>query len=646
MVLTMKTFFLIASLTFASGIMFVPKNVNETHIMINNDIVPSNSSDNTNISIDLPKVTNDINTKHRPYLANVENKNENKNKNKNDTKNRKLLISIEKIVDKNLLSSAPAPVSNYENVKIFMTCDNEFNIFVNGNKIGSGDTWTRTYEFNTLIQPGDVIAIDGIDKGGPAAFIGVFNDKITKPNEWKCSTKKINNWNKNNFDDSSWSYATSYGKNNGQNIWMSVGRGPRPNIPANAEWLWTNNNNDHDRVFCRFFYNGKPSITPTQNPAPKSATTTTTTSAKVLVNLNPTVQSASQSDPKSQTTLSPPELPVSVEPTLQQQVVIPVATSSSSSFSSLSSSSLSSASSSSLLPSHHSSYLDKDCKPVDYPSTSNEVIKGQVSELSNEAKKKMDELSFKFNNMMADIKTKQLKQLEEDGKLLNETEIKSFNINEKYKIEFTNTENLINKINILNITLNNHLKVIQEESDYLSKLKLFKPKFLLSLDNLKEHTGSIKEDIHQTIVEGEDKNSLISILDDIRSSTEKSASLLAKAFMDHYDKYNKQLEQNNDKYIDEQNTMSDLNLQYNIAKTKQNDLLKDYNEIISISKKLKETYLISKQDEAIFNDFMSKIENLFKKNEDNIIIGYKELSTSNTACATDVLKAHMNTNNI
>ena len=254
----------------------------------------------------------------------------------------------------------------------------------------------------------------------------------------------------------------------------------------------------------------------------------------------------------------------------------------------------------------------------------------------------MDELSSKFNVMMTDIKTKQLKQLESDGKLLNETEVKTSNIYTNYKLEFTNTEKLIDKIYNLNITLDKHLKIIQKESDYISKLKLFKPKFLSSLDKLKEHTGSIKEDIHQTIIEGIDKKGLISLLDNIRSSTEKSASLLAKAFMDHYDKYNKELQQNTDTYKNEQKVMGDLNLQYNIVKTKRNDLLKDYNEIVAISKKLKETYMTSKQDEAIFNDFMNKIENLFKKNEDNIIKGYKQLSTSNTACATDVLKAHMN----
>ena len=164
------------------------------------------------------------------------------------------IVPVVSVSSPKVLESKPAP----QNFKIFMACDNEFDLYVNGEKVGKGDTWTTTYEFNTVVNAGDVIAIDGVDKGGPAGFIGVFNGKITKPADWKCSTQKSDNWNKNNFDDSKWSFAKSYGKNNGQNIWMTVGRGSRPNIPSDAEWLWTNNNENHDRVYCRFFYHGKP----------------------------------------------------------------------------------------------------------------------------------------------------------------------------------------------------------------------------------------------------------------------------------------------------------------------------------------------------------------------------------------------------
>ena len=130
-------------------------------------------------------------------------------------------------------------------------------MFVNGVNVGKGDTWTTTYKFTPVIKPGDVIAIDGVDKGGPAAFIGVFDGKPTKAEDWRCSTTHHTGWNLNHFDDSSWSKAVSYGRNQDNNIWRSVGSGSRPNIPADAEWLWTNNNENHNRVYCRYFMTPK-----------------------------------------------------------------------------------------------------------------------------------------------------------------------------------------------------------------------------------------------------------------------------------------------------------------------------------------------------------------------------------------------------
>jgi hypothetical protein len=751
---TMKAFFLIASLSFASAIMLVPHNGNETRSSIHDASLPTNDT-----SHHLPNhvnFTNDINMKYRPHLAVVQTRklNEDGGKdddgndgyndayeydNKDSKNNRKLLISLSKIFRKSspppppppppkparkpapvpapkavppppppkparkpapvpapvpapkavppppppkpapvpapkavtpppppkpapvpapkatpALPPKPAPVPAPapkvaviaptikltpptppppvpKKFPIFMTCDNEFDLYVNGEKVGKGDVWTKTYEFNPKVNDGDVIAIDGVDKGGPAAFIGVFNGKITKPNEWKCTTKKSDNWNKNNFDDSSWSYATSYGKNKDQNIWMSVGRGSRPNIPGDAEWLWTNNNENHDRVYCRFFYN-KPSVVHTVEttlPTPKAVVQPSAPAPSKPV-VQPSAPVVAQPTPKA---VVQPSAPAPAKPVVQPSAPAPAKPV------------VQPTPKAVVQPSApvvaQPSTSTKQCEPFVFPPTSHTVIKEQVGELSNEAKKKMDELITKFNGMIADIKTKNTKQLELDGKLVNETEVKSSDLYKKYTSEFTKTEQLMFNIDKLNVTLHKHLKVIEAESDYLAKLKVFKPKFLTSLDNLKDHTSSIKKDIHQTIVEGNDKNGLISILDDIRSSTEKSASLLAKAFMDHYDKYNKQLEQNNDVYKNEQKTMTNLNTEYQIARTKKNSLLNDYNEIVRISKKLKETYATSQKDEALFEEFMGKIDKLFKQNENNVMKGYSILSTSNTACAVDVLKSHI-----
>jgi len=132
------------------------------------------------------------------------------------------------------------------------------------------------------------------------------------------------------------------------------------------------------------------------------------------------------------------------------------------------------------------------------------------------------------------------------------------------------------------------------------------------------------------------------LLNDVRSSTEKSAALLAKAFMDHYDKYNTQLQKDTDDYNKDEMTMSSLKVNYSIEKTKRDKSLTEYNDIIKIVKQLKETRAVSVKDHKLFSDLIEKVESVFKREEKTFI----KLSTSNTKCAADVLKAHLSGNRV
>ena len=70
----MKAFLLIASLSFASAIMLVPHDGNETRPSVHDAVVPEKST-GTSVSkhfVTHLNFTNDVNTKHRPHLAIVE----------------------------------------------------------------------------------------------------------------------------------------------------------------------------------------------------------------------------------------------------------------------------------------------------------------------------------------------------------------------------------------------------------------------------------------------------------------------------------------------------------------------------------------------------------------------------------------------
>ena len=650
----MKTILFFAFLSFASAIMVVPHDRNITDLGTLEKLETNYTDSEKNIHLAHPisyvdAHSHEDNSKYhnKPHLAVVEKE--------QPESNRKLLISISKLFRRSspppaprpaprpapvvaprpapvvapkpaprpapavsvkvasvsvpvVVVKAPTPSPVPQTFPISMTCDNEFDLYVNGDKVGKGDTWTKTYQFNPIVKSGDVIAIDGVDKGGPAAFIGVFNGKVTKPNEWKCSTKKSDNWNKNNFDDSSWSNAVSYGRNNQQNIWMSVGRGSRPNIPGDAEWLWTSDNENHNRVYCRFFFNGRmPAPIPTPTPTPKPVVVQPKSVVQPVT--KPVAQPVAK--PVAQPVAKPVALPVAKP--VAQPVAKPVA-----------------------------QPVVPTCKPAVYPPTSHATIKSQVDVLSKDAQQKMDALFSKFNTMVNEMSAKQKQQVDGDKKTITNTETKGKTLYDKYSKEITATSSLLQKITSLNTTLQLHLRTIREESDYLARLKIFKPKFLTSLDKVKSHVSVIKNDVHSTIVEGGDKNGLIALLNDVRSSTEKSAALLAKAFMDHYDKYNTQLQKDTDKYYKDETTMGRLKVDYSIEKTKRDKSLAEYNDIIKIIKQLKETHAISEKDEKLFSDLIQKVESVFKSQEKSVL----KLSTSNTHCAADVLKAHLARNRV
>jgi hypothetical protein len=290
-----------------------------------------------------------------------------------------------------------------------------------------------------------------------------------------------------------------------------------------------------------------------------------------------------------------------------------------------------------------STHSHKVCRPEVFPPVSPSSIAKHVATLSADAKSKMSDLYKKFKTMTDDMKKAHHDQFTKDKKVVTDTETKTAETYKKYSAEFTNAQTIMGKITALNVTLTQHHKILNDESSYLARLKIFKPKFLTSLDNVKTHVSGIKSDIHTTIVEGDDKKSLLSILDDVRASTDKSAALLAKAFMDHYDKYNKNHDTSANKYKEELDSINVLSDKYKVDVAKRDGLWKEYSDILAIAKKLKDSMSVSEKDEKTFDELMVRIAKAFQTNERK---SDKKLSTPNTKCAADVLKAHVDHNRV
>ena len=73
---------------------------------------------------------------------------------------------------------------------ISMKVDNEFRLFVGGKMIpqqpGQDWRWNRFYDFTLPVEAGDVIAIEALDHGGLAGFVGTVAGVATVPAGWQC----------------------------------------------------------------------------------------------------------------------------------------------------------------------------------------------------------------------------------------------------------------------------------------------------------------------------------------------------------------------------------------------------------------------------------------------------------------------------
>ncbi len=99
--------------------------------------------------------------------------------------------------------------------RLFVSADNEFRLFLNGEQIAAGNEWTAPTFVNVgskLLEGRNVIAVDAKNDGGNAAALmvkleidsGRAVQVIGTDATWKTSEKAPTGWQKPEFNDSSW----------------------------------------------------------------------------------------------------------------------------------------------------------------------------------------------------------------------------------------------------------------------------------------------------------------------------------------------------------------------------------------------------------------------------------------------------------
>ncbi len=148
-----------------------------------------------------------------------------------------------------------------DNLLIFISADNEYELYVNGDKIGDGrDWWVAEAYVVPLVFEKYVIAVKGIDVGAEAALVVLIEvgGKVFKSDtNWKVTNTFQADWQAIDYIDTSWPKAVSYG------VYGSPEAIPWANTPnggiakgmatdKGVEWIWTDDFENDNEAYFRY----------------------------------------------------------------------------------------------------------------------------------------------------------------------------------------------------------------------------------------------------------------------------------------------------------------------------------------------------------------------------------------------------------
>lgn len=118
------------------------------------------------------------------------------------------------------------PDAQVEAAQMLVAADNQFTLFLNGERVGSGEGWqtAAAYDVTRLLTPGTnvlaVAAVNGAAAPNPAGLIAKLivrlhnREQVTVGTDgsWKCAANESAGWQRTDFSDAAWAAAKVLGK--------------------------------------------------------------------------------------------------------------------------------------------------------------------------------------------------------------------------------------------------------------------------------------------------------------------------------------------------------------------------------------------------------------------------------------------------
>lgn len=288
-----------------------------------------------------------------------------------------------------------------------------------------------------------------------------------------------------------------------------------------------------------------------------------------------------------------------------------------------------------LVEAEGSKLVDAEGSKLVVNTTSHEHLTSNLQVYHNHTSHHLQNLETTIIAMLN--KTRLLQKEEEESNKKNyENEKKILN---KKRLEHKQYEqhllSLHQQIVNLNKTILEFWRDIHTDTTYLQKLELLKPKFIGSVDKVNNEMTVLNKYIVDTIIEGDDKKVMLSMMFNIKNTTHYSSNDLAEAFLHHYEKYKNQLGKDTSSYHAEIEKLHELITNYKLYANKIHD--DDYSKIVHLVRKLKNVYKLSKENTELLDELIYKIISILKNKKCSV----KSFTSSTKECSLELLKSHI-----
>jgi hypothetical protein len=185
-------------------------------------------------------------------------------------------ISIEHVRDRSTRQNAIAsPVTETYTgtsgpLDIWISCDDEYELYVNGEFVGSNSGWSTAEHYSVPSIAGkNLLAVKCVDQGGQAGFVAEIDfegEHLVSNENWKVSTAEESGWETIPYDDLIWNKATSFGTHGEALPWAQYKNVEGISTNRDAQWIWSSDNDYDNVVYLRFSLRSSGDSTPPSAP--------------------------------------------------------------------------------------------------------------------------------------------------------------------------------------------------------------------------------------------------------------------------------------------------------------------------------------------------------------------------------------------